>query len=265
MASRRRTDGRREVEVSASAPIVVLAMPSRLDNFDAMWDAYPNPGGSAEAAKRTIGGQALAVTIQNTCVLRMSRCFNYSGHPIPNSPSDEILTVRGGDDLHYALRVREFIRYLGRKYGPPSREHTYPPPGGGEVPADFKGRQGVIAFEVDGWSDATGHVDLWNGARCRHNSYFSRARTVMLWEVEDAPVQRLGGSVGQGGKNEREDVVLVQRLLAEHGVDPGPVDGLVGPKTIAAIRKFQSSFLRRPDGRVDPDGRTFRELVDAGP
>lgn len=238
---------------------------ARLDNFDAMWDAYPNPGGSAEAAKRTVGGQALAETIQNTCVLRMSRSFNYSGHAIPNSPNDEILTIRGGDGLHYALRVREFVRYLRRKYGPPDLEHTYPGEGGGEVPDSFKGRQGVIVFEVDGWTDATGHVDLWNGTRCRHSPYFSRAQTVLLWEVADAPAQRLGGSVGQGGKNQRDDVALVQRLLTERGVDPGPIDGLVGSKTIAAIRKFQSGFLRKPDGRVDPDGRTFRELVGAGP
>lgn len=240
-------------------------MPVRLYDFDAMWDAYPNPGGSAEAAKHTIGGQALAETIQNTCVLRISRCFNYSGQPIPNSPGDEILTIRGGDGLNYALRVREFLRYMRRKYGPPDLEHEYPPPGGGAVPESFKGRQGVIAFEVDGWLDATGHFDLWNGARCRHSAYFSRAQKVMLWEVADAPAQRLGGSVGQGGANDRDDVALVQRLLAGRGIDPGPVDGLVGPRTIAAIRRFQADFLRRPDGRVDPDGRTFRELVGAGP
>lgn len=244
--------------------IVVLAMPARLKNFDAMWDTYPNPGGPAEQAKATIGGQALAESIQNTCVLRISRCFNYSGNPIPRSTTDEILTIRGGDGMNYALRVHEFLGYLRRKYGPPSVEHAYPPPGGGEVPAGFKGRQGVIVFEVDGWIDATGHVDLWNGARCRHAEYFARAQTVMLWGVEDAPEQRLGGSVGQGGKNDRNDVELVQQQLADNGVDPGPIDGLVGPKTIAAIRKFQSGFLRNPDGRVDPDGRTFRELIGAG-
>jgi len=234
---------------------------ARLKSFDKMWDAYPNPGGSADAAKHTIGGQADSDSIDNTCVLRISRAFNYSGNPIPRSSTDEILTIRGGDGLNYALRVREFTRYLKRKYGPPDYEQTYPDPGGGTVPASFKGRQGVIVFEVDGWTDATGHIDLWNGTRCRHNAYFNRASRVLLWEVTDAPAQSIGGSVGKGGRNDPDDVELVQQLLADNGISPGQVDGKVGPKTIAAIRKFQSRFLSNPDGRVDPDGRTFRELL----
>lgn len=239
-------------------------MPARLRNFDQMWDAYPNPDGTADEAKHTIGGQATAETIDNTCVLRLSRAFNYSGNPIPKSSTDEIMTIRGGDGLNYALRVREFTRYMRRKYGPPHYEHTYPAPGGGDVPASFKGRQGVVIFEVDGWTDATGHADLWNGARCRHNAYFNRASHVMLWEVDDAPKLRIGGSVGQGGKNDHDDVELVQQLLADSGIDPGAIDGICGAKTIAAIRKFQSRFLRSPDGRVDPDGRSFRELLGLG-
>jgi hypothetical protein len=241
--------------------IVMLAMPARLKRFDEMWDAYPNPGGTADEAKATIGGQAAAETIDNTCVLRVSRAFNYSGNPIPKSSTDEIMTIRGADGLNYALRVREFARYLRRKYGPPDFEHSYPAPGGGDIPSSFKGRQGVIIFEVEGWTDATGHVDLWNGSRCRHNAYFNKASHVMLWEVADMQEQRLSGSVGQGGKNDRDDVELVQQLLADNGIDPGAIDGISGPKTIAAIRKFQSGFLRSPDGRVDPDGRTFRELL----
>ena len=230
-----------------------------------MWDAYPNPLGTPEEAKATIGGQALAETIDNTCVLRLSRAFNYSGNPIPKSSTDEIATIRGADGLNYALRVRELARYLRRKYGPPTVEHDYPPPGGGDIPASFKGRQGVIVFEVEGWTDATGHVDLWNGARCRHNAYFNRAQHVMLWEVEDVPAQCIRGSVGRGGKNEHDDVELVQQLLADNGLDPGAIDGVVGPRTIAAIERFQSAFLARPDGRVDPDGRTFRQLLGTGP
>jgi Type VI secretion system (T6SS), amidase effector protein 4/Putative peptidoglycan binding domain len=235
-------------------------MPARLKRFDQMWDAYPNPGGPAEAAKHTIGGQAANERIDNTCVLRISRAFNYSGNPIPRSSTDEIMTIKGGDGLNYALRVREFTRYMKRKYGPPDFQHTYPAPGGGEVPLSFKGRQGVIIFEVDGWTDATGHMDLWNGSRCRHNAYFNRATHVMLWEVDDTPAQRLGGSVGQGGTNDRDDVELVQQLLADSGIDPGAIDGVCGAKTIAAIRKFQAGFLSNPDGRIDPDGRSFREL-----
>lgn len=238
-----------------------LTVVARLRNFDEMWDAYPNPGEGAEAAKSTIGGGALSERITNTCVLRISRAFNYSGQPIPRSSSDEIITIRGADRMNYALRVREFVRYLRRKYGRPALEHTYPGGNGGEIPDGFAGRQGVIAFEVDGWNDATGHIDLWNGTKCRHSAYFNRASKVMLWLVDDAPRDVLGSSVGEGANNGRDDVALVQNLLADAGIDPGPVDGLIGPKTIAAIRQFQARFLATPDGRVDPDGRTWRELL----
>ncbi len=237
---------------------------ARLIRFDEMWDAYPNPGEGADAAKHTIGGGALSDLIANTCVLRLSRSFNASGNPIPRNPTDEIVTVRGGDGKHYALRVREFDRYLRRKYGPPQLVHVYEGGAGGDIPATFMGKQGVVMFEVDGWSDATGHLDLWNGLRCRHAAYFHLAREVSLWLVDDAHRRVLGGSVGRGGVNVAADVATVQDLLADAGVDPGPVDGVAGPRTIAAIEEFQRRFLVQPDGRIDVDGRSWNELLGLG-
>ncbi len=69
----------------------------------------------------------------------------------------------------------------------------------------------------------------------------------------------LSGSVGEEGQNRKADVRLVQGWL---GTD---VDGFVGPKTIGAIRDAQSAWMSRPDGRVDPGGRTERELKPATP
>jgi hypothetical protein len=235
---------------------------SVLRNFDEMWDAYPNPGGTAAAAKATIGGGADRDWIRNTCVIRISRSFNASGNAIPGARNDGLATVVGADGRHYALRVHEFRRYLQRTYGEPDVAHTYPGSGGGPVPGAFMGARGVVVFDVDAWSDATGHIDLWNRDRCRHAAYFEVATKVMLWHVDSAPTgPRLEGSVGSRGRNRSADVRLVQTLLHDRGVDPGPIDGLIGRKTIAAIREFQRGFMRRPDGRVDPNGRTFRELL----
>ena len=69
------------------------------------------------------------------------------------------------------------------------------------------------------------------------------------------------GSVGQKGRNNPEDVGKVQSLLNAAGAKPTlAVDRQVGPRTIQAIRSYQSRFLRNPDGRVDPGGKTLSKL-----
>jgi peptidoglycan hydrolase-like protein with peptidoglycan-binding domain len=40
----------------------------------------------------------------------------------------------------------------------------------------------------------------------------------------------------------------MQQLLAQHGFNIGPHDGLLGPQTRVAIRSFQSSIGQIPDG-----------------
>lgn len=71
-------------------------------------------------------------------------------------------------------------------------------------------------------------------------------------------------SVGAGGTNSPGDVRTVQDLLNRGTGSTLAVDGACGPVTRRAILSFQSGFLTRPDGRVDPDGETLRRLVAAG-
>lgn len=68
-------------------------------------------------------------------------------------------------------------------------------------------------------------------------------------------------SVGEQGKNNLEDVIIIQTLLNKLGDFPVVANGVCGSDTIAAIRAFQSEFLAQPDGRIDPGGRTFKRLV----
>jgi peptidoglycan hydrolase-like protein with peptidoglycan-binding domain len=83
-----------------------------------------------------------------------------------------------------------------------------------------------------------------------------------IWNVTNRnDVMAIFGSVGRGGKNEFNDVRAVQRLLTAKGIATGQIDGKCGPRTIAAIWKFQAMFMRQPDGRVDPDGLTLRRLL----
>ncbi|MDZ7640009.1 MAG: papain-like cysteine protease family protein [Bryobacterales bacterium] len=79
----------------------------------------------------------------------------------------------------------------------------------------------------------------------------------------------ISSSVGQGGVNRNADVRTVQELLNKVPQTwGGPMlklaeDGLIGPKTNAAIRRFQEVQFKQvfnPDGKVDPGKRTIGRL-----
>lgn len=75
-------------------------------------------------------------------------------------------------------------------------------------------------------------------------------------------------SVGVGGVNNKADVSIVQKLLNKHiaqtSLLPLSTEGNCGPKTIAAIKAFQTAVLgvQDPNGRADPGGRTITALND---
>ncbi|MBN1513419.1 MAG: peptidoglycan-binding protein [Phycisphaerae bacterium] len=64
---------------------------------------------------------------------------------------------------------------------------------------------------------------------------------------------------GQSGNQ----IELIQRRLAEMGLDPGPIDGIFGPLTLAAVRKLQSRHGLPVDGVVGP--QTWDLLFKAAP
>lgn len=72
------------------------------------------------------------------------------------------------------------------------------------------------------------------------------------------------GSVGEKGRNIQRDVRCVQELLnvwLEKQVRTLlRVDGIAGPKTIAAIKDFQRFNNFFVDGRIDPDAHTIQAL-----
>ena len=81
------------------------------------------------------------------------------------------------------------------------------------------------------------------------------------------PANTSGGlraSVGKGATNNEDDARKVQTRLNAHGAKL-TVDGKVGNGTIAAIENFQriKMGIASPDGRVDPNGRTWNALSAA--
>ena len=49
------------------------------------------------------------------------------------------------------------------------------------------------------------------------------------------------------------DVTAAQQALKDKGFDPGPIDGLMGPRTHAAISDFQKKEGLKVTGRLDSD------------
>ena len=80
------------------------------------------------------------------------------------------------------------------------------------------------------------------------------------------PALAIVDSVGEQGTNGESDVRIVQALLNAVPVHDGgasprlATDGRVGPKTIEAIRGFQTSQELPTDGRVDAAGQTLARL-----
>lgn len=149
-------------------------------SFNLLWVNYPT--GTAAAVKSLIGGNVNATWITNTCAIRLSHALNAAGHSIPRGlPWME--TVSGGDKSRYAFRVAELTRYLTMTFGDPEvvKKQDQPASAAREAVA---GRRGIVVFEVSGWEDATGHIDLWDGSRIRGQEYFESARRVLFWEMK---------------------------------------------------------------------------------
>jgi peptidoglycan hydrolase-like protein with peptidoglycan-binding domain len=47
------------------------------------------------------------------------------------------------------------------------------------------------------------------------------------------------------------NIRLVQQQLRKKGVDPGPIDGIHGPRTKEAIRKFQDQYGMKASGEIN--------------
>lgn len=71
-------------------------------------------------------------------------------------------------------------------------------------------------------------------------------------------------TVGAGGRNYTIDVLRVQALLQSKGFNLPPGRGMCGYDMIAAIKKFQSSFMNHPTGLIEPSSLTSQNLSEAG-
>jgi Type VI secretion system (T6SS), amidase effector protein 4 len=161
-------------------PMAVLAAGAAIPRFAELAGNYPN--GSDERIKRQIGGRVNAAWVDHTCAVRLSRAFNYSGLPVPSNFAG-MKVISGGDGKNYAYQVRGMRPWLESVFGPPQIR--------AKRPVDrrrFAGKKGVIAFIIP-FSDASGHVDLWDGSKYTYEQgeqrdprdFFALADEVSLW------------------------------------------------------------------------------------
>ena len=78
-------------------------------------------------------------------------------------------------------------------------------------------------------------------------------------------MRKIAASVGRHGKNFRSDTLLIQELINRATRPPFrllKVDGIAQFHTISAIERFQKEVLKlkKPDGLVEPGGKTWRAL-----
>ena len=161
---------------------------------------YPGEGNSAGDVYKMIGGKVAMNYVfdpetgeeSNSCTLRVCRGLNYGGVKV-KVLDKTILYGTGGDGLKYIYRVRDMIKQLNAMFGKPGIVKA---PADPDYRSAFAGNRGIIAFEVSGWGDATGHVTTWDGSSCGYHCYFDEADyihagsgvastvKVMLWILE---------------------------------------------------------------------------------
>ena len=101
---------------------------------------------------------------QNACPIRMSYVLNKVGIPIPSGKKYAV--VSGKDMQQYMYRVNDMIAFLEETFGKPDLTVAAP------KESDFMSKKGIIIFSGSGWSNARGHVTLWNGLSCSDACHF---------------------------------------------------------------------------------------------
>ena len=156
-----------------------------LPPFLSLLPGYPTD--DQQSLKQSIGGKVNADWITNTCAIRISAALNGCGAPHLIPPPDNahgLSVISGASGRWFAYRVTELSKYLRVVYGAPSRIVSGTPE---EMMTRLAGKSGIIQFDVSGWSDATGHLDLWDGTACSLKCYFlggprPATTSVRLWE-----------------------------------------------------------------------------------
>ncbi|WP_417662980.1 type VI secretion system amidase effector protein Tae4 [Pseudomonas sp.] len=150
----------------------------RRPRFSSLWNAYAAVGNKSSLDVYTlVGGGVEAARAENpaayanACALRMSWGLNHGGFRIPKGTiiqNKPIYRLAGKDGLPYILKVADIIEFLKFNWGEPDQTLK------SQESALLNGKKGIIVMTVSGWSDATGHVTLWDGSTTGDSSDYHR-------------------------------------------------------------------------------------------
>ena len=158
-----------------------------LQSWYSLWIAYPDyqyfP--DSKAVKEDIGGTVNVEWITNTCAVRMSRALNKNGVLVPIN-FNGLSTLKGRDERRYAYRVAEMRKWLEFALGKPDVDVKKQANSAFDK-SSIASMKGIIAFDIS-FTDATGHLDMWNGVGFSSEyktskDYWTAATRVSLWKA----------------------------------------------------------------------------------
>ncbi|MFT6449680.1 MAG: hypothetical protein ACJAW8_002047 [Oleispira sp.] len=164
--------------MSSERPNLLLAISS-------FREIYNDIGKTVPAVGKAIGGKVnyninsltpAQGAFQNACAIRMSYVLNKTGIKIPYMAGK---TVSGEKGNWYLYKVRDLIDFLYKTLGEPNVTIENP------TISKFKEYKGILVFDVDQWTDATGHATIWSGAHCSDKCYFPISKKAYLWTLKD--------------------------------------------------------------------------------
>ncbi|MFL5786867.1 MAG: T6SS effector amidase Tae4 family protein, partial [Flavisolibacter sp.] len=147
-------------------------------SFSSMNSNYMGSKYTADEVYNSIGGNVLKNHISdpdnfsNSCALRLSKALNKSGVKIPNVKGK---TLKGADGSYYFFRVSDLKVFLINKFGKPDVKGTE---------SSLSNEKGIILFDNCDFSDATGHLDIWDGKTCKDECYFERCNSAKIWRLK---------------------------------------------------------------------------------
>lgn len=154
-------------------------------------------------------------------------------YQITSTTYDRVAPKLGITDFSPASQQKIALYLAREKYGP-------------NLAADLKaGKVAQVGRALKGvWTSLPGGIEQGT-----NDAKFTKAYT-KAYSAPTPPgfIPDVASELSTGGNN----VSSVQQQLAQKGFDPGPIDGVSGPRTKAAIREFQKASGLKVDGIVGP-------------